>query len=144
MEKRMIYVLNRKIYVIIQLLWGKNSCLEIGYNFVNGSPYTWWYNEPMLNWNIDEKKFKKLYPKAYNLWRLVQLINYGLDGEKLDKQEVKLAWPHIKDRLDPDKQKVLEFFLWHKKWKKEQGLAFDRSNFWQWYSKQGKSSNNST
>ena len=98
----------------------------------------------MLNWNTDEKKFKKLHPKEYKLWRLTQLINYGLDGEKLDEKDVRFAWPKIKDRLDPDKQKVLEFFLWHKKWKKERGLAFDRSNFWQWYFKQRKSSNNST
>jgi len=97
----------------------------------------------MINWNTDEKTFKKLHPKAYTYWRLTQLINYGLDGEQLDTQEVKHAWPKIKDRLDPDKQKVLEFFLWNKKWKKEPGLAFDRSNFWQWYSKQRKSSNNS-
>lgn len=95
-----------------------------------------------MNWNTDEKKFKKFHPKEYKLWRLTQLINYGLDGEKLDEQEVRSAWPKIKDRLDPDKQKVLEFFLWRKSWKKEQGLAFDRSNFWTWYSKQKTSSHN--
>lgn len=95
----------------------------------------------MLNWNTDEKKFKKRYPREYKLWRLTQLINYGLDGEKLDEKEIRVAWPKIKNRLDPDRRKVLEFFIWHKKWRKEPGLAFDRNNFWQWYFKQTKSSN---
>ena len=37
----------------------------------------------MYNWSVDEKKFKKEDPEGYRLWRLVQLINYGLAGEKL-------------------------------------------------------------
>jgi len=89
----------------------------------------------VLNWNTDEKAFKKLDPKGYKLWRIVQMINYGLDGEKLNKNQVKKAWPKIKDQLDPDARKVMEFYLWHKKWKKEPGLRPDRSNFWKWYHK---------
>lgn len=68
----------------------------------------------MINWNTDEKTFKKKYPKEYKLWRLVQLINYGLDGEKLDEKEVKKAWPKIKDRLDPDLKDYMSFLLWPK------------------------------
>ena len=98
----------------------------------------------MINWNTDEKKFKKLHPKEYKLWRLTQLINYGLDGEKLDEKEVKLAWPKIKDRLDPDKAKAIECLIWQKSWKKEPGLAFDRSNFWRWYWQSHSSLKNST
>jgi hypothetical protein len=86
----------------------------------------------MINWNTDEKTFKKLHPKAYELWKLTQHINYGLDGEKLDEQKVKRAWPEIKDNLDPDKRKVLEFFLWNKKWRREPGLLLNRSNYWIW------------
>lgn len=86
----------------------------------------------MINWSVDEEKFKRRHPRQYRLWRLTQLINYGLDGEKLDREEVKKAWPEIKSRLDPEKQKVIEFYLWDKKWRKEPGLAFDRSNFWTW------------
>jgi hypothetical protein len=97
----------------------------------------------MLNWNTDEKIFKKLHPKEYKLWRITQLINYGLDGELLDEKEVIRVWPEIKDRLNPDRRKVLEFFIWNKKWSREPGLAFDRSNFWLWYSKQTKSSKTS-
>lgn len=69
----------------------------------------------MYNWSTDEEQFKKKDPEGYRLWRLVQLINYGLDGEKLDEKELKKAWPKIKDRLDPDLKKYLEFLLWPKR-----------------------------
>lgn len=68
----------------------------------------------MYNWSTDEKAFKKKNPKEYRLWRLTQLINYGLDGEKLDRNEVKKAWPKIKDRLDPDLRDYLKLLLWPK------------------------------
>jgi|GEM_PF-268398 len=69
----------------------------------------------MVNWSTDEKEFKKKDPRGYRLWRLTQLINYGLDGEKLDKQVVKDSWPEIKDALDPHKTVYLEYLLWGKK-----------------------------
>lgn len=68
----------------------------------------------MINWSVDEKRFKKENPKEYKLWRLTQLINYGLDGEKLDKKEVIRAWPEIKDRLDPNSRGYLEYLIWGK------------------------------
>lgn len=67
----------------------------------------------MINWNIDEEKFKEENPDGYKLWRLTQLINYGLDeGEKLDREEVKKAWPKIKDKIDPNTKVYLEYLLW--------------------------------
>ena len=69
----------------------------------------------MYNWSVDEKKFKRQHPQEYKLWRLTQLINYGLDGEKLDRAQVKTAWPKIKDRLDPHLKNYLEFILWPQK-----------------------------
>lgn len=70
----------------------------------------------MWNWSVDEKAFKKRDPEEYRLWRLTQLINYGLDeGEKLNEAEVKTAWPRIKDRLDPHKAVYFEYLLWGKK-----------------------------
>lgn len=68
----------------------------------------------MYNWSVDEEKFKRENPKEYKLWRITQLINYGLDGEKLDREEVKKAWPQIKDQLDADLRSYLEFLLWSK------------------------------
>lgn len=68
----------------------------------------------MYNWSVDEKKFKKENPKEYKLWKMTQLINYGLDHEKLDKQKLIKAWPKIKDRLDPNARAYLTYLLWGK------------------------------
>ncbi|MBI2040151.1 hypothetical protein HYT18_03690 [Candidatus Microgenomates bacterium] len=78
----------------------------------------------MYNWSVDEKRFKKENPKEYRLWRLVQLINYGLDGEKLDREEVKKAWPKIKDQLDPYKARAIEYLLWGKLYSLPNNLTF--------------------
>ncbi len=77
----------------------------------------------MYNWSTDIEKLKKD-PKKYALWRLEQLINYGLDGEKLSKKEVKKAWPHIKNRLDPYKKRALEYLLWGKLYSLPNNLTF--------------------
>lgn len=87
----------------------------------------------MYSWSVDEKKFKKENPKEYKLWRLVQLINYGLDGEKLDREEVKKAWPKIKHQLDPYKARALEYLLWGKLYSLPNNL-----NFWSLYKKSHK------
>lgn len=68
----------------------------------------------MYNWSTDEEQFKKKDPEGYRLWRLIQLINYGLDGEKLNEEEVKNAWSKIEARLDPDIKKYLKYLLWPK------------------------------
>jgi len=78
----------------------------------------------MINWSTDEAKFKKNDPRGYRLWRLTQLINYGLDGEKLDEAEVKAAWPQIKDRLDPYKARLIEFLIWDKQYSLPNNLSF--------------------
>jgi len=80
----------------------------------------------MYNWSVDEAKFKKENPEGYRLWRITQLINYGLDGEKLDREEVKYAWPKIKDKLDPNTKVFLEYLLWGK----HPSSRNIRKNFW--------------
>lgn len=64
----------------------------------------------MQNWSVDENYLKK-FPKKYRLWRLEQLISYGLDGEKLDRKEVIANWDWLKKRLDPERKELIEFFL---------------------------------
>lgn len=68
----------------------------------------------MFNWSVSEKKFKKENPREYRLWKITQLINYGLDGEKLNKKEVVKAWPKIADKIDPNVKSYLEYLLWGK------------------------------
>ncbi len=66
----------------------------------------------MYNWSTDEKKFKKNYPSEYKKWQLLQLINYGLDGEKIKKSDLKKLWPQIKDGVtDQLTKRYLESFL---------------------------------
>ncbi|MEO0095870.1 MAG: hypothetical protein ABIL46_07600 [candidate division WOR-3 bacterium] len=66
----------------------------------------------MYNWSVDEKKFKKEDPEGYKIWRLIQLINYGTAGEKIDEREVRRYWSKIKDRIDPLYREFLELLLW--------------------------------
>lgn len=68
----------------------------------------------MINWSTDEKKFKKDNPKEYRIWRLTQLINYGLDGEKLNTSEVKKSWSVIKNKIDESTKNYLQYLLWGK------------------------------
>lgn len=67
----------------------------------------------MYNWSIDEEKFKEKDPEAYKIWRLEQMINYGLGGDKLDAAELKKYW----NKLNTDEltRKYLEFLLWPEK-----------------------------
>ena len=67
----------------------------------------------MYNWSVDEKYLKK-FPQQYKLWKLKQIISYGLDGEKLDKEEVINNWDGLKNRLDLNRRRFLEFLLWNK------------------------------
>ena len=69
----------------------------------------------MYNWShIDEEEMKRNNPENYRRWRLIQMINFDLQGEKLDKKEVKKLWPEIKDEIDPYTRPVIEFLLWGK------------------------------
>lgn len=67
----------------------------------------------MHNWSVDEQTFKNIDPEGYNIWKIQQLINYGLDGEKLSKKEVKKYWHRL--YLDPFKRRFVKFLLWPKK-----------------------------
>ncbi len=79
----------------------------------------------MVNWNVDEEKFKAKFPKDYGLWKMTQLINYGLDeGERLDRVEIKEKWDMIKERLDPYKRRAMEYLLWGKLYSLPNNLSF--------------------
>lgn len=65
----------------------------------------------MRNWSVDEQYLKK-HPQQYRAWRLVQLLSYGLDEEKLNKKEVIKFWPQIEKQLDPSRAEFIKFLLW--------------------------------
>lgn len=63
----------------------------------------------MYNWSINITELKKN-PHEFKIWRLEQLINYGLNGEKLEEKEVKKYWHKIK--IDPKRRELLSFWIW--------------------------------
>ena len=65
----------------------------------------------MYNWNTDTSSWDKKSP-SYQIWRLEQLINFGLNTEKLDLSLVKKYWSKL--HLDPDRKKFLSLILWPK------------------------------
>ena len=62
----------------------------------------------MYNWSIDTRKLKR-YPEKYAIWKLEQLINFGLDGKKLKLSELKKYFSML--QIDPQKKRYLKFLL---------------------------------
>lgn len=67
------------------------------------------YNFSMYNWSVDVKKLKKDKGK-YAIWRLEQMVNFGLTGEKIKAGELRKSWRKLE--LDPLKKKYLKMLLW--------------------------------
>ena len=62
----------------------------------------------MYNWSIDTKALSK-YPEKYAIWKLEQLINFGLNGQKINSDELKKYFNRL--HIDPQKKKYLSFLL---------------------------------
>lgn len=62
----------------------------------------------MYNWNTDTKKWNKK-SSSYQIWRLEQLINYGLNGEKLDIKQLKKYWTEL--TLDKHRKRFIKLLL---------------------------------
>lgn len=62
----------------------------------------------MKNWSTDTSELQKD-AKKFSIWRLEQLINFGLDKEKINHSELKKYWDIIK--IDPSKKKFLSLFI---------------------------------
>lgn len=65
----------------------------------------------MYNWSVDIKQLRK-HPEKEIIWKLEQAINYGLNGEKLDRKLMLKYWHRL--YLDPARKKFLKF-LWPRK-----------------------------
>ena len=66
----------------------------------------------MHNWSVNVSELKK-YKKQYAIWRLEQMINFGLNGKKISREEIKKYWNIID--LDHDKKRYLKMILWPKR-----------------------------
>lgn len=62
----------------------------------------------MHNWSINTKILSK-YPERYVIWKLEQLINFGLGNDKLKRSELKRYFNQLK--IDPKKKMYLKFLL---------------------------------
>lgn len=62
----------------------------------------------MYNWSVNEEELKK-HPQQYKRWQLEQLINFGLDGEKIPAAELQEHLPHL--HIDPWRRKFLALLL---------------------------------
>jgi len=68
-----------------------------------------WYNGGIVkNWSVDLKKLKQS-PEDYKIFKLEQLINYGLGGERLSQSELLKYWDKL--TIDPKKKRYLKLLL---------------------------------
>jgi hypothetical protein len=63
----------------------------------------------MKNWSTDIKELAKD-PVKLAIWKIEQMVNFGLDGEKLDTGDLKKYWDRL--NLDPDKKNYLRQLLY--------------------------------
>jgi len=64
----------------------------------------------MYNWNTDLNSFKN--EEESTVWKLNQLINFGLNGEKLNLRLVKKYWDKL--YIDANRRKFLSLLIWGK------------------------------
>ena len=66
----------------------------------------------MYNWSTDENILKKN-RKAHAIWKLEQMVNFGLNKKKLRVGELKKYW--LKINIDHSRRKFLELIIYDKK-----------------------------
>ncbi len=62
----------------------------------------------MYNWSTDEESLKSD-PEAYAIWKLEQMVNFGLNDEKLNTASLMKYWSQLD--IDPERKKYLGFLL---------------------------------
>lgn len=63
----------------------------------------------MRNWSTNTTALKKD-KTQYAIWRLEQLVNFGMGKTKIKATELKKYWKVL--RLDPKKKHFLKTLLW--------------------------------
>ncbi len=62
----------------------------------------------MYNWSTDEELLRRD-PEAHAVWRLEQLVNFGLNDQKLSMAALRKYWDRLV--IDPHRKSVLAFML---------------------------------
>ena len=63
----------------------------------------------MYNWSTNTNRLKKN-PASYEKWKLEQMINFGLGGEKINIKLLKKYFSSL--NIDSRKKEFLSFMLW--------------------------------
>ena len=66
----------------------------------------------MYNWSVNISQFKKNYPNKYKIWKIEQMINFGLNNEKLDEKSVRKYFSKL--NLDPKKREYIKSLIFKK------------------------------
>ena len=64
-----------------------------------------------MSWDYKESEYDKQ-AKADPIWGLERLINYGLDGKKINKELLRKYLPQLK--IPDNRRAFLELLLWNK------------------------------
>ena len=62
----------------------------------------------MRNWSTDITQLKKN-PEKLAIWKLEQMVNFGLQGKKLSRKLLKKYWDKI--TIDPSRRHYLRYLL---------------------------------
>lgn len=62
----------------------------------------------MYNWSVNTRLLKR-FPEKYKMWKLEQMINFGLGREKINKNDLVKYFYRL--TIDPHKKKFLRFLL---------------------------------
>lgn len=62
----------------------------------------------MYNWSVDTKILAQN-PEQFKIWKLEQMINFGLGEEKINKKDLKKYFDKL--YIDSSKKRYLEFLL---------------------------------
>ncbi len=63
----------------------------------------------MYNWSTDNQELTKDREK-YAIWKIEQMVNFGLGGEKLNEKDLKKYF--LKINIDPSRRKFLHLILY--------------------------------
>lgn len=65
-----------------------------------------------MTWDYATTEYQKQ-AKADPKWHLERMINYGLEGEKIDRKNLEKYLPELK--IPDEKRAFLELLIWNKK-----------------------------
>jgi hypothetical protein len=63
----------------------------------------------MYNWSTDVKKIKEN-KENYAIWKLQQMVNFGLGDKKINLKDLKKYWDKLE--MDPHRRKYLELIVY--------------------------------